>query len=539
VSSNGVKLSLLPRVWGVVAIFATAGCAYGGSEQGSGGDDSGVDSAAADAGATDGASDVHAVGPDAAHDSGEAVESGASEAGDDASSGTDGSVDDGTSSDATEEGAGLDATDGPSTADSSDASGTDASDATVADAHDASATDASDGSPPMDAADTTPPSVPTGLNQTGSTVTTITLGWTASTDPDSPVAGYRVYRNGVQVGTPTSPSFTDSGLTVMTSYSYTISAYDPTGNVSAQSAALMASTAADTTAPSVPTGLAKTGATTTTISLGWTASTDPDSPVAGYKVYRNATQVGTSTSTSYTDTGLTVMTSYAYTVSAYDPAGNNSAQSASLIASTAPDTTPPSVPVGLTKTGATTTTISLSWTASTDPDSPVTGYHVYRNGTQVGTPTAASFTDTGLTDATQYSYTVSAYDPAGNNSAQSAALLVSTATCAINVTTNTYGTTAYDGYVTYKNSGTGAEMTPVLSFDLPAGATLDMAQCYLANFTVPGTITAVTCAQTGTTVRMNFTGSLASAASIAIYYSTQNSTEAIAANVTVKAASCP
>jgi chitodextrinase len=302
---------------------------------------------------------------------------------------------------------------------------------------------------------------------------------------------------------------------------------------------------ADTTSPSVPTGLAKTGATTTTISLSWTASTDPDSPVAGYKIFRNATQVGTATSTTYTDTGLTVATSYSYTVSAYDPAGNNSAQSASLVASTTADTTPPSVPSGLTKTGATTTTLSLSWTDSTDPDSPVTGYKVFRNGMQVGTPTGTSFTDIGLTDATSYSYTVSAYDPAGNNSAQSAPLVVSTPSCTILVTKNTYGTTAdggtaYDGYLTYQNKGTGAETNPILTFDLPAGATLDMSQCYLANFTItPGGITAVTCSQTGTTIHMNFTGSLASTGSIAVYYTTQNSTEAAATNVMVTAASCP
>jgi chitodextrinase len=301
---------------------------------------------------------------------------------------------------------------------------------------------------------------------------------------------------------------------------------------------------ADTTPPSVPTSLAETGATTTTISLGWAASTDPDSPVAGYKIFRNATQVGTATSTTYTDTGLTVTTSYSYTVSAYDPAGNSSAQSAALIATTTADTTPPSVPTGLAKTGATTSTISLGWTASTDPDSPVTGYKVYRNGTQVGSPVDTGFADIGLTDGTSYSYTVSAYDPSGNNSAQSAPLIVSTLSCTILVTTNTYGVSStgtsspYDGYLTYQNKGTGAETNPVLTFDLPAGATMDMKQCTLPNFTAPG-ITAVTCTQSGTTVHMNFTGLLASTASIATYYTTQNSTEAAATSVTVTAASCP
>jgi chitodextrinase len=50
----------------------------------------------------------------------------------------------------------------------------------------------------------------------------------------------------------------------------------------------------------------------------------------------------------------------------------------------------------------------------------VTGYKVFRNGTQVGTPASTSFTDSGLTASTTYSYTVSAFDAAGNNSAHRA-----------------------------------------------------------------------------------------------------------------------
>ena len=59
------------------------------------------------------------------------------------------------------------------------------------------------------------------------------------------------------------------------------------------------------------------------------------------------------------------------------------------------------------------TQVSLSWTASTD-NVAVTGYNVYRDGAQVGTPTAPSFQDSGLAPATTYSYTVSARDAAGN-----------------------------------------------------------------------------------------------------------------------------
>jgi hypothetical protein len=89
------------------------------------------------------------------------------------------------------------------------------------------------------------------------------------------------------------------------------------------------------------------------------------------------------------------------------------------------DTTPPSVPTGLSASGISATGATISWTASTD-NVGVTGYKVFRNGTQVGTPASASFTDSGLTAATTYSYTVSAFDAAGNNSAPSVALPVTT-----------------------------------------------------------------------------------------------------------------
>jgi cellulose 1,4-beta-cellobiosidase len=98
----------------------------------------------------------------------------------------------------------------------------------------------------------------------------------------------------------------------------------------------------------------------------------------------------------------------------------------------APDTTPPTVPTNLSGTAVSQSQINLSWTASTDPVVPghvtsgVAGYKVFRNGTQVGTPSTTSYSDTGLTAATTYQYTVSAYDTAGNVSAQSAAVGVTT-----------------------------------------------------------------------------------------------------------------
>lgn len=91
----------------------------------------------------------------------------------------------------------------------------------------------------------------------------------------------------------------------------------------------------DTVAPSTPAGLTTTGTTSSAVSLSWTASTD-NVGVSGYAVYRGATLAGTSTGTSYTDTGLTAATAYSYTVRARDAAGNVSAASAAVSATTAP-----------------------------------------------------------------------------------------------------------------------------------------------------------------------------------------------------------
>ena len=102
-------------------------------------------------------------------------------------------------------------------------------------------------------ADTTPPSAPTALTATPASTTQINLAWNPSSDNVS-VAGYRVFRNGTQVGTPGTTLFQDTGLTPSTSYSYTVAAVDGAGNVSAQSTPVSATTKSpptDATPPSV------------------------------------------------------------------------------------------------------------------------------------------------------------------------------------------------------------------------------------------------------------------------------------------------
>jgi cellulose 1,4-beta-cellobiosidase len=226
-------------------------------------------------------------------------------------------------------------------------------------------------------------------------------------------------------------------------------------------------TGGDTTPPSAPTGVTVASATSSSVSLTWTASTD-NVGVTGYDIYRGTTLAGTSATASFTDTGLTASTQYSYTVKAFDAAGNLSSASSAVTAtttsgSTGGDTTPPSTPTNVTASGVTSTGASLSWSPSTD-NVGVAGYHVYRGGTLVGSTASTSFSDSGLTPSTHYSYTVVAYDAAGN---------VSPASAAVSVTTTAGGT-----------GGSGCSATYQIGSDWGSGFT--------ANVTVTNTGTTAT-----------------------------------------------
>ena len=89
---------------------------------------------------------------------------------------------------------------------------------------------------------------------------------------------------------------------------------------------------ADTTAPSVPSGLAKTASTTSSISVAWSAASD-NVAVTGYGLYRGTSATGNATGTSAVFSGLACGTSYTLSVDAFDAAGNRSAK-ANLTAAT-------------------------------------------------------------------------------------------------------------------------------------------------------------------------------------------------------------
>lgn len=276
-----------------------------------------------------------------------------------------------------------------------------------------------------------PPTAPANLTASASGAA-IKLTWTASTD-DVGISGYTLQRcqgsgcsSFSQLTTAvTAITYTDSVVSQAVSYSYRVLATNTASEQSPWSNTATA-TAPVTTPPNAPSGLAASPASWSTVNLSWTAATDAIAgvTVTGYKIYRNGSAIGTAGGTGYADSTTVPNTTYSYTVSAYDAWSNYSAQSTAASATTPPSPSP-STPTGLRGTPASNSSISLSWSASSDSGGPgIAGYKIYRNGAYVGSSTTTSYTDTGLTTFSTYSYTVAAYDAFNTLSAQSAAASV-------------------------------------------------------------------------------------------------------------------
>lgn len=296
--------------------------------------------------------------------------------------------------------------------------------------------------------DSTPPSMPEQLTASAVTSSSVTLSWSASADNEggSGMAGYVLYRNGAVIRDDlTATSFTDTGLSPSTAYAYAVQAKDRSGNLSALSAEVTATTLQGNTAevyynlqekgwasahmhymPAGSSWSALPGpAMTEAACAGWAKLTVNLGGAATMKAaFNNGSGLWDNNGgQDYTiGTGRTVVSGGAAAANAANPC-----------APLPPDTTAPSVPadVAASVNGL---KVTLSWSASSDNEGGrgVAGYEIIRTGGTQGSKTfttaALSFVDASTEAQTAYTYTVAAYDKAvpANKSAPSAPVTATT-----------------------------------------------------------------------------------------------------------------
>ena len=281
------------------------------------------------------------------------------------------------------------------------------------------------GAPPWKQ-DKEPPSAPANVRVAAATATSVSIQWDASTD-NVGVASYYVYGDGLRARV-SSPSYVAGGRSCGESFYVWIIALDRAGNHSASAGATVSTVACvDTQAPSPPTGFRQAATTQSSVLLEWSASAD-NVGVVGYGVFRSQLSVVAPVQPAATLTGLSCGSTVEYSVDAVDAAGNRSARrSAWVTTAECSDGQPPSTPQGLTLTSQTSTSLSLSWSPSSD-NVAVAGYRVTNGGVPVATGTQTSASVPGLTCNTAYVIGVDASDAAGNRSS-AATINASTSAC--------------------------------------------------------------------------------------------------------------
>jgi phosphatidylinositol-3-phosphatase len=139
--------------------------------------------------------------------------------------------------------------------------------------------------------------------------------------------------------------------------------------------------------------------------------------------------IADATGTTYTPTSEDVDKTLVVEVTASNSAGSSTASSAptALIAAVATDTSPPGAPADLMVSAADQSSLTLSWSASSD-NVAVAGYDLYLNGSRVASTGQTSYRFGGLSCGTGYTLGVAAFDAAGNHS-QTSTLTSATAPC--------------------------------------------------------------------------------------------------------------
>ncbi len=348
--------------------------------------------------------------------------------------------------------------------------------------------------------DTQAPSTPSGLVSSNVTQSTVDLAWSASTD-NIAVSGYTIFRNGTQIGTSSTSSYTATGLGSGATYSFYIRAYDAAGNTSTNSNTVSVTTqtgggtgsggnASDLLISEYVEGSSYnkaveianfTGSSIDLSSYSLRKVTNGSGSFSSilnlsgqlgngqvYIVANNNASTAITSIANITENSVTTFNgndavglfkngvlidlvgnpsssatfaqdvtlrrkstitapNSSYISSEWDSYAQNtfSDLGTHTMDTATPDTTAPSVPSGLISSNTTQTSTDLSWSASTD-NIAVTGYDVYQGNTKITTVTTTNFTVNNLTANTNYSFSVRAFDEAGNVSNSSNSVSVTT-----------------------------------------------------------------------------------------------------------------
>jgi len=275
-----------------------------------------------------------------------------------------------------------------------------------------------------------PPDAPGSLSISagGTPSTELTLTWPAPAyNGGDVVSAYLIRRNGsiivANTGN-TNLTYTDTGRSPGTAYSYTVAAINGAG---AGDQSPSASGTTDPIVSNAPTSLtAAAGSTPSSmINLSWVAPVyTGGAAIVGYQITENRAGAGDvvivsntgSTATTYTRTGLDRVVSHTYSVKAINSAGVGAASNTAVLTTAAEL---PGPPTGLTLTAGSPamTVISLSWTAPADTGgAAISGYQIKKNGSIVVADTggtATTYSATGLTAGATYTFAVAAINSSG------------------------------------------------------------------------------------------------------------------------------
>ena len=165
----------------------------------------------------------------------------------------------------------------------------------------------------------TPPPVPTGLTASPASTSQINVSWNAAAG----ATGYDLEADGTVILNANSPH-AHTGLAAGSTHTYRVRSKNAVGP-SAFSASVSATTqtAGCTTLPPTPGNLRSTGVTSSSVSLAWDASPPQPNCSVSYQVRQGGTQVGTTSGTTHTVTGLSPSTTYSFTVIAVNQFGSS------------------------------------------------------------------------------------------------------------------------------------------------------------------------------------------------------------------------